>query len=283
MVSTFTAQKAHLEQPGSGDYIDVWASPININWNEIDACFGGNTTLNLTGLSGVITLSTSQAQVLRILLTGTPSGSITVQTPASVGGFWIIDNESTAAVLVTTATGGSTGVSVPSGRNMVVNTDGNNIESATDSYLQLSGGTLTGTVNMASNGLNVGSGQLVVSGGNVSTSGSITAAGDVTAFSDLKWKEDIQTIPNALALVQSMRGVTFYWKKEISSEKGRRAGVIAQEIEKVFPEVITKGYGTNNEEGLYVAYGNLTAVLIEAVKELTERVAILEMTTGKRD
>ena len=243
--------------------------PVNADWDVIDAGLGGVTSLNLTGLSGIITLNTSQAQSLIIRLSGTQSGAVTVQTPASSGGFWIVDNESSGAVLFTTATGGSTGVSVPATHNVIINTDGINIESATDSYLPLAGGTMTGTLNCASNGLNVGSGQLVVTGGNITASGSITATGDITAFSDARRKGDIRTIEDALSKVLLMRGVTYYWKDY--KENKRHAGVIAQEMREVFPEVVVEDY-----EFLSVAYGNLCSILIEAIKDLAYKVDALE-------
>jgi hypothetical protein len=63
-----------------------------------------------------------------------------------------------------------------------------------------------------------------------------------------------------------LRGVRF------TMDSSRQIGVIAQEVETVLPEVVR-----NNEVGqLSVAYGNITGLLIEAVKELTARVAVLE-------
>jgi len=91
---------------------------------------------------------------------------------------------------------------------------------------------------------------------NIANTGTITAGGDITAFSDERLKSDIETIDNALDKVMSMRGVS-YTKQ---AEKG--IGVIAQEVEKVLPEVVSDG------EYKSVAYGNMVGVLIEAIKEL---------------
>lgn len=100
------------------------------------------------------------------------------------------------------------------------------------------------------------------------SSGDFTAAGNVTAYSDVRLKSDISTIEAAVDLVQKMRGVRYTRR----SDGMRNVGVIAQEMQKVLPEVVL-----NNESGkLSVAYGNLTAVLIEAVKELAARVEELE-------
>ncbi len=91
--------------------------------------------------------------------------------------------------------------------------------------------------------------------------------GSVQSTSDRKFKTDIATIQDALALVNRMRGVFFTSK--ITGQPG--VGVIAQEMQEVVPQVVS-----SNDEGLTVGYGNLVGVLIEAIKELTLRVEMLE-------
>jgi|TARA_Y100000022_G_C13192115_1_gene348548 hypothetical protein len=107
------------------------------------------------------------------------------------------------------------------------------------------------------------------SGGTFSVSGSITATGNVTAYSDVKLKENIETIPDALEKVSSLRGVTF---DRIDMEGNpHEIGVIAQEVEKIVPEAVVE-----NEDGFKsVAYGNLVALLIESIKELKLKVVKL--------
>jgi len=92
--------------------------------------------------------------------------------------------------------------------------------------------------------------------GNMTCGGALTATGDITAFSSEALKNDIKTIDNALDKVSNMRGV--YYTKD--GEAG--TGVIAEEIEKVLPEVVREG------EHKSVAYGNITGILIEAIKDL---------------
>ena len=99
----------------------------------------------------------------------------------------------------------------------------------------------------------------------MSAAGAATFNNDVTAFSDERLKDNIETIEDALTKVKNMRGVTF-------TRDGRQGtGVIAQEIQKVMPEVV-------HDEGEYmsVAYGNLVGVLIEAVKELKAEIEELK-------
>jgi len=95
--------------------------------------------------------------------------------------------------------------------------------------------------------------------------GSFTASSNVTAYSDITLKKNIEVIPNALDKVMQLRGVTFD-RKDI--ETSRQSGVIAQEVEKVLPEVVA----TNDEGIKSVAYGNMVGLLIEAIKEQQQQI-----------
>jgi hypothetical protein len=96
--------------------------------------------------------------------------------------------------------------------------------------------------------------------------GQILASDNITAYSDKRLKDNIVTVSDALALVSKMRGVT-YTRKD-TGQAG--VGVVAQEMKEVLPQVVQEG------EYMSVAYGNVVGVLIEAIKELTARVAQLE-------
>ena len=95
--------------------------------------------------------------------------------------------------------------------------------------------------------------------------GSVLASSDVVAFSDKKLKENIKTLDGSK--VYYMRGVSFT-RKDTGKDS---SGVIAQEIQKIAPELVTDNDGT-----LSVAYGNLTGYLIEAVKELKAEIEELK-------
>ncbi|WP_186296787.1 tail fiber domain-containing protein [Cupriavidus campinensis] len=100
--------------------------------------------------------------------------------------------------------------------------------------------------------------------------GDMTSAGNVIAYSDETLKENIETIPDALAKVAQLRGVGFN-RKDIDG-KPRHIGLIAQEVQKVIPEVVSM-----NADGILgVAYANIVGLLVEAVKELSARVDELE-------
>lgn len=91
--------------------------------------------------------------------------------------------------------------------------------------------------------------------------GSVTASADVIAYSDIKLKENIKTLDGSKVL--QMRGVSFDRKDNGASS----SGVIAQEMQKVAPELVSDDNGT-----LGVAYGNLTGYLIEAIKDQQKQI-----------
>ena len=97
----------------------------------------------------------------------------------------------------------------------------------------------------------------------VTGSGSLSASGNITApgffySSDKTLKKNIKKITNPLERIIQLEGVSFNWKKDNQES----IGLIAQDVEKVFPELVF-----TNKEGLKtVAYGNLIAPLIEALK-----------------
>ena len=106
----------------------------------------------------------------------------------------------------------------------------------------------------------------------------IWTAYNVTAYSDIAVKRNLEIIPNALEKVCSINGYTYERTDYIKDDEDanaddvyRQAGVVAQEIEKVLPEVVS------GEEGnKAVAYGNVVALLIEAIKELKSEVEDLK-------
>tara|TARA_B000000557_G_scaffold140193_1_gene113609 strand:- start:6366 stop:7769 length:1404 start_codon:yes stop_codon:yes gene_type:complete len=102
----------------------------------------------------------------------------------------------------------------------------------------------------------------------VDNAGNGTFTANVTAFSDERLKDNIQTLENGLDKVEQLRGVTY------TRENKKEIGVIAQEVEKILPEIVLTA---NDEMGTKsVDYGKITSVLIEAIKELSARVKELE-------
>ena len=92
--------------------------------------------------------------------------------------------------------------------------------------------------------------------------GDIYATGNITAYSDKRAKSDIQKIENALDKIDQLNGYTFTMNDK------RYTGVIAQEVLPVLPEAVTGSEETNYA----VAYGNMMGLIIEAIKELKEKI-----------
>ena len=110
--------------------------------------------------------------------------------------------------------------------------------------------------------------------GTAAADGQLYVKGDITAFhsSDMRLKENIQPIENAIAKIITVSGNTFDWK-ENSGHEGPDTGVIAQEIESLgLPGVVT----TRDDGYKAVRYERLVPLLIEAIKELNEKVDSLE-------
>jgi hypothetical protein len=101
----------------------------------------------------------------------------------------------------------------------------------------------------------------------------ITGTGSIYAgafiySSDESLKANVTLLNNALEKVKQLEGVSFNWKNTGRAD----IGLIAQDVEKVIPEIVH-----TNEEGLKsVEYGNLVAILIEAVKEQQEEIDSLQ-------
>ena len=107
--------------------------------------------------------------------------------------------------------------------------------------------------------------------------GDFHADGDVYAFSttvssDENLKKDITIVSDAVTKVEALKGVTFKWKKNDADS----AGVIAQDVEKVLPEVVKTVNDMDGNEYKAVNYAGLTSILIEAVKDLSARIKVLE-------
>jgi hypothetical protein len=88
-----------------------------------------------------------------------------------------------------------------------------------------------------------------------------TIRGSNVSPSDQRLKQNIQPLENALAKVEQLRGVSFEWKAQ---DTGTQIGMIAQEVETVLPELVS----TDSDGYKSLAYDKMTAVLLEAVKEL---------------
>ncbi len=106
--------------------------------------------------------------------------------------------------------------------------------------------------------------ELVVQGGDLVVRDNIKAKNH-TSTSDQRLKQNIEPLASSLSKLTQLRGVSFKWKDD---PQDNQIGLVAQEVEKILPEIVStdsKGYKS-------IAYGKLTAVLLEAIKELQSQV-----------
>jgi hypothetical protein len=103
---------------------------------------------------------------------------------------------------------------------------------------------------------------------NLEVSGSIRASAAVLSNSDERLKDNIYPIDNALSRVSQIEGVYFDWK----TGGDRQVGVIAQQVEKVLPEVVSE----DNNSYLSVDYSKIVPLLIEAINEQSSNIKDLE-------
>ena len=117
----------------------------------------------------------------------------------------------------------------------------------------------------------------------LSITGQIWATDNITAYntSDIKLKENIKNLTNPLDKIKQINGVEFDWTDDYIKEKGGEdgyfirkhdVGVIAQEIEKVLPEVVAE----RKDGTKAVKYEKIVPLLIEAIKELSDEVERLK-------
>ena len=108
-----------------------------------------------------------------------------------------------------------------------------------------------------------------------SSGGVFTASSDIVAYgspSDVTLKENIKPIKNALDKVEKLQGVTFNWKEAGLANLNEDIGFIAQDVQKVLPELVRE-----NENGkLSLRHQGIVPVLLEAIKELSDKIKALE-------
>lgn len=115
-------------------------------------------------------------------------------------------------------------------------------------------------------------GDLDVNGNNITGTGGINLTGIVTATdfnssSDITLKDNVHEIDNPIEKILQIRGVNFDWKENGASS----AGVIAQDIENIMPELVKENNGTKT-----VNYNGLIGLLVEVAKKQQEEIKVLK-------
>ncbi len=141
------------------------------------------------------------------------------------------------------------GSSTAAGDTITINGNtNNNVLTATGNT-----GTIQGETGMTYNGTKL------------AVTGTIEASSDIVAFSssDKRLKDNVLPITNAVEKIKQLSGVEFDWNENQSTYSGHDIGVIAQEIEEIFPSIVRE----SSEGYKQVKYEKLVSVLIEAIKE----------------
>lgn len=267
-VSTTTVSATNL-----GGTLTTAVQPNITSVGTLGTLVVSGTISSGAGISGILTTNAQPfVNSLGTLSSLTVSGALnaTVATAAQPN-ITSLGNLSSLSVAGVSALGANTNVRITGGAaGQFLRTDGaGNLSWAS---LSLSGTTNAVAFFNSTSGL-TGNSSLTFNGSTLVVTGAITATGDITAFltSDGRLKTDIKPITNALDKLSTLSGVTFLWNELGKSlfdtaypSTDREAGLIAQEVQNVLPEVVTlrdNGY-------LAVRYEKVVPLLVEAIKEL---------------
>ena len=170
-----TTTNKQLNKPAYNSTVPTWDIPLNANADIIDAALGSTASVALT--SSNVTLTSTQAQNMRILLTGSISANITITFPAE-GGQWIVTNNTSGNYSITAASaGGGTNVIIQQGYSVSVFSDGTSMYYANDG-LVVSAGAVNGIFYL--NDQTVLTNYTIASTKNAMTAGPITIDSGVT-------------------------------------------------------------------------------------------------------
>ncbi|PNH12590.1 hypothetical protein TSOC_000489 [Tetrabaena socialis] len=217
-----------------------WASSTSTGMflpasNKIGFAAGGSNVLCLTSNAVGINTATP-ANALDVVGTVSATGS------AMASNVRLLSSGTVSAPAVSWSSSTNTGLFLPSNNQVGFAVAGCNVLFLTSNAMGINTSNLSHTLEV---------------------SGTISASGTVTQLSDSNLKSDFNIIPDCLAKLDSIHGYSFQFINDLSAT--RHVGVIAQEIQTVLPEVVdTQG------PFLSVAYGNISALLINALKELKE-------------
>ena len=244
---------------GTGD-LTIAAAPLTVSQLDV-------------GDDGQIRLGDSQD----LLIFHDSSNGLSVIRDAGTGGLDIrasavaIENDAGTETMATFTVDGAVEFYHDNSPKLATASDGIDVNGKVDASGSIEGvgATITGSTELTS--LGVGT---AASG----TTGEIRATNEITAYyaSDIALKENITTIDNALDIVNSLQGVKFDWKDEYIKSRGGEdgyfvrkhdTGIIAQDIEKVLPEIVAQR--ADGYKG--VKYEKLMGLVIQAIKELSKK------------
>ena len=237
---------AHLTTTQTFSGIKTFSAPIT-------ASLGVSGSASSTGSFGKVSIgSTGLAQ----------SGSELFEVKGNLGTLFTITDEMSGSIFSANTIAGIPVIEAFSDQTVRLGPLANQVEVGL-------GGHITSSANISSSATLIGA--------NISSSGDIVADGDVVAYnsSDMRLKNNLKVIEGALDKIDGIAGYEFDWNDNSpgwARERGHDVGVVAQEIEKIHPEIVEErknGY-------LGVDYKRLVPLLIQSIKELKQEVEELK-------
>ena len=181
------------------------------------------------------------------------SGNATVVVPNTSGTLLLTDGDGSLLTGIVTSISGDSGITVDESTGNVT-ISGPDLSSYFTEIVQDTTPQLGGDLDLNSNS--------ITGTGNISITGIVTAT-DFNSSSDINLKNNVRLIEDPLSKVMSIRGVNFEWKQNSETS----AGVIAQEIEEVMPELVNEVDGRKT-----VNYNGLIGLLVEVVKDQQKQI-----------
>ncbi len=271
--SLFNTTAATLNIGGAATSLNLGSSTgtttikndLNITGNDLS--FGNGETIS-NGTNGTIAVTVPAGGSLNVFTgnlkvgDGTPDNSMDGED-AYIEGALEVDGTVTVGEYTLPNTDGSNG--------QVLVTNGGGALSWTAPEFLLAG---TGDYTLrydVTNGWEASS-VLTNDGTDVAISGDLTVNGTIINPSDMRLKKNITTLTGVLGKLNCLRGVRYEFKDQQKYAVGPQVGVIAQELQRVFPELVTQGA----DGYLAVNYSQLTGVLIQAIKEQQQEIDLLK-------
>ena len=218
------------------------------------------------------------------------SGLYAGKTGAGASGTWAIAISGNAATATSSNSASAAWVSAPINSSVAQSTPGSSAEirnssgsgdAAVAALAFHCQGTYRTKLHLRHDGyFGLGGDSRVAWGWYVDGANNMTASGNVTAYSDPRLKENFKRIDDPMTILSKLDGGSFNWRHgfpHIECKAGKRDyGVLADQVQAVMPEIVTNSIDIEGETYLTVAYDKLVPVLIEAVKQLEQRIKELE-------
>ena len=274
MLTSPTSYGAYVLNIGSTNLGN--SSSVNIN-GGLSVTGQGNVNLGATYAANGVSISSNQSNGWRAMTSfidssGTPTVIGQVGLTAASHDLYLLNYTSSNLIF---GTNGAEKARIDGSGNLLVNESANGLQNKNGISLEPQAGGAYAVVNHASG---TASGQqYVFFGYNGTNIGSIAQSGTTAVLynttSDRRLKKNIHDAGPASELVDDIRIRTFDWR---SDDSHQRYGVIAQELDEVYPEAVSKP--ADPEAMMAVDYSKLVPLLVKEVQDLRKRVSALERT-----